>query len=183
MGQPDLDVRLARGQRDDEGRRLAGGEGAGAGHHVDVEHVAAGRLLTVDELAADQHVVPAVGPRRGADVAPLGGQHVELEAGGRGAQREAYAGGLGLDEVELRVVGLAPRPRGQPVGQQAAAGALELEGPLHEGGQGVEGQVGHRVSQERSRVSRPSITRSHVSSDEGADGPPWLKAPAASSAA
>ena len=56
---------------------------------------------------------------RCADVAPLGGQHVELEAGGRGAQGEAYAGGLGLDEVELRVVGLGARPRGQAVRQQA----------------------------------------------------------------
>ena len=179
--QPDLDVLDALRERDHEGRRLAGGEGARPRHHVDVEHVAAGCLQPLDQHAVDEHVVPPVRPRRCADIAPLGGQHVELEAGGGGAQREAYAGGLGLDEVELRVVGLGPRPRGQAVGQQAAVGALELERTLHEGLE--QGRVGHRVSQERSRVSSPSSTRSHVSSGVGAPGAPWLKAPAASSAA
>ena len=93
------------------------------------------------------------------------------------AEREAYAGGLGLDEAELRVVGLGARPGGEPVRQQAAVGVLELERTHHEG------RVDHRSSQEASRVSSPSTTRSQVSSEVGAPRPPWPKAPAASSAA
>jgi hypothetical protein len=68
----------------------------GPGRHVDGADAAAGRTGPPGEAAVDEQVVHTVGARRGALVGHLGGEHVQLNGGGPGAEGQPYTGGLGL---------------------------------------------------------------------------------------
>ena len=96
--------------------------------HVDDDRAAAGHAALADEPAVDDQVVDAVGSRRDADVHPLGGEGVQLDGGGRGAEGQAYAGGLALRHQQLGIGHLGARPGRQPVGEQRRLGLLQLDG-------------------------------------------------------
>src|SRR5690606_35059929 len=102
--QPDLDVLGAVGQAGE----AQGGDGAGpvlrgAGGHVDGEGVAAGRTGLVGEAAVDEQVVHAVRAGRHSGVGALGGQRVEFDGGGPGAEGQPDPRRLGLGHGQLRV--------------------------------------------------------------------------------
>ncbi len=84
------------------------------------------------QTAVDEQVVDAVGTGRGAHVGRLGGQHVQLDGGGPGAEDQPYAGGLGLGHGQLVVGDLCARCGGQPVRQHPVRGALQVEGAAQE---------------------------------------------------
>ncbi len=86
-------------------------------------------LARAGESAVDEEVVDAVGSGWRALVGDLGGQHVQLDGGGRRTQHQAYAGGLRLGHRQLVVGDLLARPGRQPVGEHPLRGGLQVEGP------------------------------------------------------
>ncbi len=102
--------------------------------HVDGERVPAGGGGPAREAAVHEELVHPVGPRRRPDVDPLGGHHVQLHGGGPGAERQPDPGGLRLGHGELAVRDLPPGRCGQPVRQDPAPGALQVEGAPQDAG-------------------------------------------------
>ncbi len=126
--QPDLDVLHPAGQAGEaEGAGRAGPEHGGPGGHVHGQGVAAGHAGPAGQAAVDEQVVHAVRAGRSTDVDPFGGQRVQFDGGGPGAEDQPYPGGLGLRHGELSVGALGAGTGGQPVRQHTVGGVLQVE--------------------------------------------------------
>ena len=112
--------------------------------------VAAGRAGLAGQTAVDEQVVHAVRAGRARRRRPAWWAATSSStAVAAGAERQPYAGGLGLGHGELRVGALGAGPGGQPVRQHAVRGALQVEGAAQQVGgdrRGDPGRLGRAAS-------------------------------------